>query len=483
MKYSSSFHSKHEVSFFQFFSRHSFFISRVASSHVYILFKSTIMFTGANGSLLPLALILSSSLANSAALQKRYDLDGNGTPDLCYTGSSTAHCLLGDGSWTAFPATETGFRLTTASATKQVVSTTSSTTSTASALPTGSLPSPSQFATDKGTKWSVTYEGDLKFTGKMQTDNLGGDKCRSSKIGDKVIWNCGDMECGGDWTICGFNMGPAFYGTSDVMTVNTTGVDNIADNNFVSAWSGDPTPVAPQTSWGMDTSNVAAINSTHGIAYAWEIWRGASDNSIVDRGNAVIAVTLGETKPIATRVGPLLTGPDVIQMGLLAILRADNYIYTYSIGGPSNIIVGRVAADDSAFTASKYEFLTHGSSDSWTTGVPSSNTTAVGATTANTSGQFGCAVYGSVFYSNYLKQYVIICNIYLSYVNMYTSDTPYGPWSAEYSLMSASTDDHVSGSYGSMVHHEYAPGGSDKEVYFSMGPNSVFNMFKIQFNY
>jgi hypothetical protein len=329
----------------------------------------------------------------------------------------------------------------------------------------------------------VTYVGDLKFTDKLGSENFGGDKCRTSKLGDKVIWNCGDMECGGDWQICGFNMGPAFYGTDDVMTVNTTGVVNVQDNNFIAPWSGDPTPLAPQNAWGMDTSNVAAINSTHGIAYAWEIWRGASDGSVVDRGNAVVSVTLGDTKPIATRIGPLLTGPDAIQMGLLAILRADNYIYTYSIGGPSNVIVGRVPANDSAFSASSYEFLAHGSSTIWTSGIPNSKTTTLGATTASDSGQFGCASYGSVFYSNYFNKYLILCNIYLNYVDMYTSDAPYGPWSAEYQLMNSGSDQRVAGSYGSMVHVEYAPGGSDKEVYFSMGPNSVFNMFKIQFDY
>lgn len=275
-------------------------------------------------------------------------------------------------------------------------------------------------------------------------------------------------------------MGPAFYGTDDVMVVNTTGVVNVQDNNFMQAWSGDPAPVAPQTAWGMDTSKVAPINDTHGVAYAWEIWRGASDGSIVQRGNAVAAITLGSTKPVATRVGPLLTGPDAIALGLLAILRDSDYIYTYSIGGPSNIIVGRASADDSVFDATKYQFLSHGSSTDWVSGIPEGSTTSIGATTANPSGQFGCAVYGSVFYSDYLQQYVIICNIDLSFVNMYTSPTPYGPWSAEYGLMSASTDAHVSRSYGSMVHPEYS---NTNEIYMSLGPNSVFNMFRITFNY
>ena len=160
-------------------------------------------------------------------------------------------------------------------------------------------------------------------------------------------------------------MGPAFYGTSSVLTIDTDGVTNVNDNDFLQPWSDDTAPLAPQTGWGMDTSNVAAINDTHGVAYGWEIWRGASDGSIVDRGVAVASITLGDTKPIATRVGPLLTGPDAIQLGLLATLRDGDYIYTYSIGGSSNLIIGRVPASDSVFDLSQYTFLQAGTSDIW----------------------------------------------------------------------------------------------------------------------
>ncbi|KAB2573485.1 hypothetical protein DBV05_g7895 [Lasiodiplodia theobromae] len=290
------------------------------------------------------------------------------------------------------------------------------------ALPTGDLPDPATFKAQNGTKWKIEYVGDLHFSGTLGTNGLGGDKCRSSVLGDKVIWNCGDMECAGDWRVCGFSMGPAFYGTNSVMVVNTTGIALVQDNDFATAWSGDPAPQAPQTAWGMDTSNVAAINDTHGIAYAWEIWRGAPDGSFVDRGNAVVAVTLGEMKPIATRVGPLLSGPDAVQMGLLAILRDGNHIYSYSMGGPSGIMVSRVAASDDALEAAKYEFLVAGESDSsmWKIpgSIPAPPSAEYGMQTANSNGKFGCNVYGSVFYSNYLRKYVIICTAYMHFTKM-----------------------------------------------------------------
>ena len=168
----------------------------------------------------------------------------------------------------------------------------------------------------------------------------------------------------------------------------------------------------------MDTSNVAAINDTHRVAYAWEMWPGALDGSIVKRGNAVANITLGPTKPIARGLGPLLKGPDAIALGLLAILRDGEYIYTYSIAGPSNIVVCRVAADNSVFDVGEYECLAHGSETDWVAGIPAGSTTSIGATMANPGGQSGRIVYESVVYSDYMEQCVTICDIYENFVNI-----------------------------------------------------------------
>ncbi|KAJ9618793.1 hypothetical protein H2204_012925 [Knufia peltigerae] len=358
----------------------------------------------------------------------------------------------------------------------------SSTTSIRGPLPSGSLPPYAQFKVDQGTKWNVELVGQLQFTGKLGENHLIGDKCRTGKIGDKVIWNCGDMFCKGGAQPCGFSMGPAFYGTDDVMTVNTTGINSVSDNEFVRPWSGDEGIQPPFKIWGMDTSNVVAINETHGVAYAFEIWRNGPDGSFENRGNAVASVTLGDDRPIATRVGPLLTGPDAIQLGLLAILRDGDYVYIYSEGGPSNTIVGRVAASDDVFDADNYEFLQFGTNDTWVPGIPSKDTQAVGMTTASRQGHFACGVYGSVVFNNYLNKYMILCGQWLVAVYIYTSDTPWGPWSEQYLLMNGGI---AGGSYGQMIHTEYSPDGdgSDKSWYFSMGPNSYFNMFKVTFDY
>lgn len=274
-----------------------------------------------------------------------------------------------------------------------------------------------------------------------------------------------------DWEVCGFNMGPTFYGTDSVMTINTNNITNINSNTFLQPWSGDPVPEAPQSSFGMDTSNVAAINDTHGVAYAWEIWRGASDGSISNRGNAVAAITHGETIPVATRIGPLLTGPDNIQLGLNGIINAEGYIYIYSAGGPTKMMVTRVPADDSVFDATKYESLTL--NQTWVNGIAQNTDNMYGMQSSDT--QFACGTYGSAFYSNYFNQYVLICNIFELFTHMYVSDTPYGPFTGPYELLSG-----VDG-YGSMAHPSYSPGGSHKELYFSQGPNSKFNMFKVTF--
>ena len=193
-------------------------------------------------------------------------------------------------------------------------------------------------------------------------------------------------------------------------------------NDFLNPWSGDPTPVAPQTGWGRDTSNAAAINNTHGVAYGWEAWRGASDGSMVSRGNAVASITLGQTMPIATRMGPLLTDSTHVALGLVAIRRDANYIYIYSQAGPSKLTVTRIPADDSVFDSTKYESLLYGTTN-WAQGISLESDTKYGMSTANSGGQFGCGVYGSTFYSSYLNKYVIICNVYMSFTNIYVLPT------------------------------------------------------------
>ena len=76
----------------------------------------------------------------------------------------------------------------------------------------------------------------------------------------------------------------------------------------------------------------------------------------------------------------------------------------------------------------------------------------------------------------------MLCGIYMEFVNMYTSDTAWGPWSAEYGIQAGGM---IAGSYGVMMHPEYSPDGtgSGKEFYFSVGPNTVFNVFKVSFGY
>jgi len=49
------------------------------------------------------------------------------------------------------------------------------------------LPTPENFLQDNGTKWQIEYVGDIKFTGPMGKEGLGGDKCRSSSLGGRDI--------------------------------------------------------------------------------------------------------------------------------------------------------------------------------------------------------------------------------------------------------------------------------------------------------
>lgn len=447
-------------------------------------------------------------------VQKRFfDLDGDGIPDLCWEiCENPIFCLLGDGTWTTIPSNltfHTATAMVSASTTIQALTTSRTTVESTSSslssrtasttlwermkssssrssrtkgtpLPTGTLPSPSQFKADKGTKWTIEYVGNLSFTGELQKKGLRGDNCRTGKVGERVIWNCGDMMCREDMSLCGFSMSPAFYGTDDVMVVNTTGLTHIDQANFIRPWSGDKKHSAYR-SWGMYSSNVAPLNETHGVVYAWEFLRNGPAKSYLNRGPAVSIVTLGETKPIARRMGSLLAGPDSIGLGLLAILRDGHYIYIYSTGGPSGTTVGRVHASvDAVLDADRYEFLKYGTNDTWIAGIPTNTTTKVGATMPRSSKELGCGVWGSVIYSNYLNKYVMLCDRFVTAVLMHVSDTPWGPWSPQYEIVAGG---NLTGSYGPMIHQAYSPGGSDKSWYFSLGPNYDFYMYKVTFNY
>jgi hypothetical protein len=347
------------------------------------------------------------------------------------------------------------------------------------------LPTPENFLQDNGTKWHIDYVGDIKFTGPMGKEGLGGDKCRSSSLGGRNIWNCGDMQCDSDATICGFDMGPAFYGTRHVSVIDTSAYSVISDYAFALPWPGDPKPVSPQTIYGMDTSNVVPINETTGIAYVWEITRGAPDGSHVNQGAGVVAVTLGPTKPIAQRVGPLLTGPESVQLGLLAILNAGGYIYNYNQQGPfGNILVGRVEAGDAAFYAKEYEYLAFPpdstTSPEWVAGIPAAkDAESYGMRTSETTGRFTCTQYGSVTWSEYFSKYMLMCNLYLNFTFFYLADNPWGPWTGGFKLLS---DSGWLG-YGVDAHPQWSPRGKENELYFSQGPNGPLNMFKVTFHY
>lgn len=280
-------------------------------------------------------------------------------------------------------------------------------------------------------------------------------------------------------------MGPAFYGTRDVSIIDAAAYTSISGYSFAIPWPGDPKPVSPQTSYGMDTSNIAQINKTTGVAYVWEITRGAPDESHVDQGAGIVAVTLGSEKPIAQRVGPLLTGPDSVQLGLLAIINAGGYIYNYNQQGPfGNILVGRVKADEHAFDAQNYEYLIFPPDSTtaaqWVQGIPKSNDAAnYGMRTSESTGRFTCSQYGSVTWSEYFSKYMLMCNLYLNFTFFYLADDPWGPWTAGYKLLS---DSGWLG-YGVNAHPHWSQRGKENELYFSQGPNGPFNMFKVTFHY
>ena len=350
------------------------------------------------------------------------------------------------------------------------------------------LPNSRQFTADNGTRWHIKYVGDIKFTGSLGARNLRGDVCRSSVLAGRHIWNCGDMQCGASWKTCGIADGPAFYGI-DVMTINASAFTYAPDYIFVQPWAGDPKPVPPENGYGHGTSNVVSINNTHGLAISNVYTRGFSPNGTVVQtgiGNTIVAVTLGKDKPIGTRLGPAFTGADAIFMAGHSIIKADGWIYIYTSPNwwPGQMVVGRVKANfEAANDASQYEYLTFASSNTsntskhvWLPGVPTkANVTEYGMTAAD--GLFYCTTFGSIFWNNYLKKYMMMCNTWMSNAWFLLADKPYGPWSTNYHLFGG-----IWG-YAIDAHPEYSPNGDHRTLYFSQSPNCNFTTFRVDFKY
>lgn len=255
-----------------------------------------------------------------------------------------------------------------------------------------------------------------------------------------------------------------------MLRVDMKNITNVSGHDFATPWEGDekPDPNGPTPFWGMDTSNIAEVEDGVGVGFVWEIWRNVLGTA-VNRGAGMIRVILGEEQPVANRTGPLVTGPDGLQVGLMTVLNAEGYIYTYSNGGtsPTGMVCGRAKLAD-AFDATKYEFQK--TDGSWVLGIPSANDTSYGM-----QGPIHSDGQGSIMWNNYFKKYMLFVCAFGNDMNFYTSDTPYGPWSAEYGLL------HVLG-YGVNVHPMWSPGGSHKTIYISSGWANIITMYRVDFD-
>jgi len=234
----------------------------------------------------------------------------------------------------------------------------------------------------------------------------------------------------------------------------------------------------------MDTSNVAAISDTEGIAFAWEIFRGGINPTGYGptQGQAILHVTLGTTQPIATRKEGLLWGPDKLDIGSMTLFNAGNnpnsggYIYMYSNSastyGP--VIVGRVPVA-SAFDHTKYQFLkTDGTWDSEGT-IP--DTSAAGYGMSGSPKAPTSNAQGNIMYNGYLGKYMFFTSTMETSGGFYLADTPYGPWGAYYEILSEGAD------YGMNCHPELSPGSKGQDILVSWGTAGVQTMYMLSFLY
>lgn len=255
-----------------------------------------------------------------------------------------------------------------------------------------------------------------------------------------------------------------------MLRVDMKNITLISGVDFAKPYSGDPAPDpnGPTPFWGMDTSNVAEVEPGVGVGFIWEIWRSV-DGKEEDRGCGMIKVSLEEEMPVANRTGPLITGPDGLQVGLMTVMNAEGYIYTYSNGGtsPTGMVCGRAKLAD-AFDATKYEFQK--TDGSWVEGIPKANDTNY-----SMQGPIHSDGQGSIMWNSYFQKYMLFVGTFGNDMNFYMSDTPYGPGSEEYGLL------HVL-RYGVNVHPQWSPGGNDKIIYISSGWANVITMYRVVFD-
>lgn len=359
------------------------------------------------------------------------------------------------------------------------------------------LPSPAQFVLDNGTRWTIEYVGTLQWTGAIGGNHPAGDKCRSGQIGSQTVWTCGDLQCNnllgqGDWRVCGFAGGPAFYGTSSPLLLDASGYPYLQDYDFAVPWTGQPNPDPPTTvaQWASatDISNIVGLNDTHGLAYIYAAIRGGGVTTAF--GPSILSVTLGPNNPIGTRLGPVWADDTAIEIGGIAALNAgDGYIYSYATGisngyGYYDLIVGRAPADDRVFSPANHMFMLKPQSAAdaqtprWVHGIPTAaNMSLYGMWNPQQGSVFSCNTYGSALYNNYFGKYMIGCTQYELHTNFYLGDTPWGPWTAGYNVL------NVAGDYGISINQEWSPGGSDQTLYLSQSPDGPFGTWKLTFNY
>ncbi|TVY33186.1 hypothetical protein LOCC1_G007936 [Lachnellula occidentalis] len=417
---------------------------------------------------------------------KRYDLDHNSVPDWCHTNGDIVSCLLSESSssysWTTFIASTSTQAVSTPAPTSVSVTTSAvpiakiaaatSSSSSASSYPTGTLPDPKTWNSVNGTKWHVSTVGPIYSS---TVPSMGWDNGRTSVLSNKPFWIFGDvLSLTGLQN--GLSTGPAFYGTpDDILRVDMGSHTNVGNILLAPPAASDPVPQDPYPFWGLSTSNVVEVSPGVGVGFVWEIWRNTSGVG-PDRGLGMYRATLSSELPVGNRTGGLVAGPDALPVGIMTVMNAEGYVYTYTNKDGSGIVVGRAAVAD-AFEADAYEFLTL--KGAWVKGIPSyadakSNYGLMGE------GDGGVVTIsygqGSIMWSNYFKQYILFTGSYGSQMMFYASATPYGPFDGPYNIES------IMG-YGVNVHPFWSPDGSHQTLYVSSGWNNVINMYKLDFDF
>jgi len=298
-------------------------------------------------------------------------------------------------------------------------------------------------------------------------------------LGGKIVWFWSDTTYTKNGAFAGFYGNTGAYGTAgNPLLLNGPQQQAIPftsqEQAFNNAHSNNPRVVLWPKSGVIETS--AGV----GVIFVPKGYWGSTSDPTPNRGIVVANVTIGANGPVVTRLSDTPIFPDgTPSYGSVAAAKDSNYLYLYSADKidtyTSATYLARVPLS-SATTKSSFQYY-NAATKTWGSVAPatSDKSKAIFTTT------FG--IDGNVFYSSYLKQWILIFNYRADgKVNLRSAPAPEGPWSQD-TLLYTPPPSSVSYIYGTTGTDLYDTTGKSAAVDFTWCYNGGYANWVLKVNF